>query len=140
MSNDAANLGRRFFEEVLGTGNWDVGQEIVASDVVMHHPSSPEPIQGFEAVKGMLMAFRAGFPDLKMTVLDAFGTGDKAAVRWQMQGTQTAELFGIPPTGKHVTVNGISIVREGGGKIVEDWVSEDTMGMMQQLGLAPTQG
>lgn len=140
MATDATTLGRRFFEEVLGTGNWDVGEEIIAADVVMHHPSSPEPIHGFEAVKGMLMAFRAGFPDLQMTVEDAFGTGDKAAVRWRMQGTHTADLFGIPPTNKHVTVNGISLVREKGGKIVEDWVAEDTMGLMQQIGVVPTQG
>jgi len=42
----------------------------------------------------------------------------------------------MPPTGKAVTVNGISIVREAGGLIVEDWVSEDTAGMMRQLGMA----
>ena len=111
MGNDAATLGRRFFEDVLDKGDWDAAKEIIAGDIIMHHPSSPEPILGFEAVKGMLLAFRAGFPDLKMSVLDAFGTGDKAAVRWQMEGTQTAELFGIPPTGKHVIVNGMSMVR-----------------------------
>jgi steroid delta-isomerase-like uncharacterized protein len=138
MSTDAATLGRRFFEEILGKGDWGVGREIVAGDVVMHHPSSPVPVSGFEAVQGMLSAFRAGFPNMNMTVEDAFGAGDKAAVRWHMQGTHTADLFGIPPTGKDVSVRGISVVRVAGGKIVEDWVSEDTMGMMQQLGIVPT--
>jgi steroid delta-isomerase-like uncharacterized protein len=140
MSGDAATLGRRFFEEVLGAGNWSVGQEIVSGNVVMHHPSSPAPIAGYEAVKGFLSAFRAGFPDLSMTVEDAFGTPEKAAVRWRMQGTHDAELFGIPPTGKAVTVRGISVVRVAGGQITEDWVSEDTMGLMQQLGLVPAMG
>jgi predicted ester cyclase len=84
----------------------------------------------------MLAAFRAGFPDLHITVQDSFGAGDRAVVRWQMTGTHTADLFGMPPTGKAVTVNGISIVREAGGLIVEDWVSEDTAGMMRQLGMA----
>lgn len=140
MPTDATTLGRRFFEEVLGTGNWNVGEEIVASDVVMHHPSSPDPIQGFEAVKGMLMAFRAGFPDLHMTVLDAFGSGEKAVVRWQMQGTHTENLFGIPPSNQKVKVNGISVVRASGGKIVEDWVAEDSLGLMQQIGVVPRMG
>ena len=84
------------------------------------------------------MAFRAGFPDLQMSVQDAFASGDKAAIRWQMQGTHTANLFGIPPSNKHVTVNGISIVQAKDGKIVEDWVAEDTMGLMQQIGVAST--
>lgn len=137
MSADAAVVGRRFFEELLGRANWAAAPEILAPDVVMHHPSSPEPVQGIAKVQGFLGAFRAGFPDMQMTVEDVVGNGDKAAVRWRMRGTQTAELFGIPPTGKQVTVAGISVVRVVDGKIVEDWVSEDTLGMMQQLGLIP---
>ena len=35
-----------------------------APDVVMYHPSSPEPIRGLEAVQGFLGVFRAGMPDL----------------------------------------------------------------------------
>jgi steroid delta-isomerase-like uncharacterized protein len=140
MSNDAVSLGSRFFTDILGKGDWSVADEIVDNDIVMHHPANPGPMRGREAVQGMLSAFRAGFPDLNMTVEDAFGSGDKAVVRWHMQGTHTADLFGIPPSNKKVNVNGISIVRVAGGKIVEDWVSEDTMGMMQQIGVVPTQG
>jgi steroid delta-isomerase-like uncharacterized protein len=140
MSNDAVTLGNRFFEDILGKGDWNAADEIIADDIVMHHPANPGPVTGREAVQGMLSAFRAGFPDLQMTVEETFGSGDKAAVRWRMQGTHTAELFGIPPSNKAVSVNGISIVRVAGGKIVEDWVSEDTMGLMQQIGVVPTHG
>lgn len=140
MSSDPITVGRRFFEEVLGTGDWEVAQEIIASDVVMHHPSSPVPVAGYEAVKGMLSAFRAGFPTLSMTVEDAFGSGKKAAIRWRMQGVHSGNLFGIPATGKQVNVAGISVVLVENGKIVEDWVAEDTMGLMQQIGVVPSQG
>jgi len=132
----AETLGRRFFEDLLSPGNWAVGSEIVAPDVVMHHPASAVPLEGWPAVQGMLAAFRSGFPDLNITVHDGFGSGDRAVVRWQMKGTHTELLFGIPPTGKAVVVNGISIVREAGGLIVEDWVSEDTSGLMRQLGVS----
>lgn len=134
MTATPVTLGRRFFEDLLSPGNWDVAAEILAADVVMHHPSSPVPIVGMEAVKGMLSGFRAGFPDLHIEVLDAFGEGDKAVVRWQMTGTNTAPLFGSPVTGKAVVVAGISIVRAAGGVIVEDWVAEDTAGMLRQMG------
>jgi len=101
MSANAVTLGRRFFEEVLGTGNWNVGQEIIASDVVMHHPSSPEPISGYEAVKGFLSAFRAGFPDLKMVVEDAFGSGDRAPFAGACKvPTQPISLASRRPAGK----------------------------------------
>ncbi len=74
---------------------------------------------------------------MSMTVEDAFGSGDKAAIRWRMQGVHSGDLFGIPPSGKQVNVSGISIVKVKDGKIVEDWVSEDTMGLMQQIGVVP---
>jgi len=134
MSSEAVVLGRRFFEDLLSKGDWAVAAEILDEAVVMHHPASPVPITPLPAVQGMLSAFRGGFPDLHITVLDAFGADDKAVVRWQMTGTNTADLFGSPATGKAVSVNGISIVRVAGGKIVEDWVAEDTIGMMRQLG------
>ena len=43
------------------------------------------------------------------------------------------------PTGKQVSVSGMTIFRFAGGKIVEEWLQEDTMGMLQQLGFMPSQ-
>jgi predicted ester cyclase len=48
--------------------------------------------------------------------------------------------MGIPPTGKRVTVSGIGIHRIVDGKIVEQWGIDDTLGLMQQLGLVPPLG
>lgn len=130
-------ISRRFFEEVLSTGDWSVGEEIFAPDVVMHHPSAPEPIRGYEAVKGMLSMFRAGLPDLQITVEKVIEEGDTTVSLWRARATHTADLFGIPPTDKSVNIQGVSILRFADGKIVEDTVLEDTFGMMQQLGVIP---
>ena len=136
MSNNKT-VGRSFFEEMLAKGKWALAEELTTPDVVMHHPASPTPISGREAVVGLLQAFRAGFPNLNIVAEDIFGEGDKVAVRWRATGTHTANLFGIPPTGKSMNVAGISVVRIVNGKIVEDWVSEDTHGLMKQLGVIP---
>lgn len=133
MTDNPARLARRLFEDLLGPGNWSLAAEILAPSVVMHHPAAPEPIAGLEAVRATLSAFRDGFPDMRIAVLDAFGAGDRAVVRWQMTGTNTGALFGAPPTGRAVTVAGMSILRTEGGRIVEDWVAEDTAGMLRQL-------
>ena len=42
--------------------------------------------------------------------------------------------MGMPATGKHVTLTGITIDRFEDGKIAEGWTNWDTFGMMQQLG------
>jgi predicted ester cyclase len=141
MSTNANTAtGRRFFEDLLGKANWSLADEILAPDIVMHHPSSPQPVAGAQNVVGFLGAFRAGFPNMSMKVEFAFGDGELVAVRWRMSGTHTAELFGIPPSGKPVSVAGISILRFSGGKVVEDWVSEDSLGLMQQIGVIPAMG
>jgi predicted ester cyclase len=60
--------------------------------------------------------------------------------RWTFRGTQQGELQGIPPTGKQVTLTGISILCLEGGKAVESRHSVDMLGMMQQLGVIPAPG
>lgn len=130
-------VARQFMEVVLGGGNWDGAEEILDPDVVMVHPSSPEPVRGFAAVKGMLTGFRAAFPDLTITAEEEVAEGDKVAVRWTFRGTHTNDLFGLPPTGKRAEMPGISWFTFADGRIVEDRVSEDTMGLMRQLGLVP---
>ena len=135
--SDNKEVARRFMEVVLGGGNWEGAEGMLDPDVVMVHPSSPEPIQGFDAVKGMLMGFRAAFPDLTITAEEVIGEGDTAAVRWTFRGTNTADLFGMPPTGKHAEMPGVSWFTFANGRIVEDRVSEDTIGLMRHLGVVP---
>jgi predicted ester cyclase len=42
-----------------------------------------------------------------------------------------------PPAGKRFEVNGVTIERIAGGKIVEVWVARDELGLLSQLGVRP---
>ena len=79
----------------------------------------------------------AGFPGGAITVDEQIAEGDKVATRWTGRGTHTGELAGIAPTGKDVTVSGLTISRFEGGKVVEEWTTWDTFGMLVQLGAIP---
>jgi predicted ester cyclase len=48
--------------------------------------------------------------------------------------------MGMPATNKAVKVNEMHLVRIANGKFVEHWGVEDTMTMMQQLGVMPEPG
>ena len=135
-----SGTARRFIEDILGTGDWSSADDVLQPDVVMYHPSAPEPIRGREAVQGFLGMFRAGMPDLTLRVDDVTGDGDRVAARWNAQGTHTAEMFGIPPTNKRLDIHGISFFRFQDGKIAEDWVEENTLSVLQQLGVVPPLG
>ena len=137
---DNATTARRFIEEILDTGDWSTAGELFTPDVVMHHPTAPEPVRGLEAVQGFLDAFRQGMPDLRLTVEDVAGTDDNVAARWSARGTHTAEMFGIPPTNRQINIHGISFFRFDDGKIAEDWVEENTLSVLQQLGVVPPLG
>ena len=63
--------------------------------------------------------------------------GDKVVERYTVRGTHQGAFLGIPPTGKHVSVSALGIDRIKDGKIVETWISMDTLGLLQQLGAIP---
>jgi serine phosphatase RsbU (regulator of sigma subunit) len=62
---------------------------------------------------------------VKCTMHDIFGQADRVAYRWSASGTHLGEWASISPTGLHMTMRGITILRIVGGKCVEGWASED---------------
>jgi steroid delta-isomerase-like uncharacterized protein len=127
---------RRAFEEPW-TGNLDVVDELIASDYVGHDPASPEPLRGPDGVKEFVSTYRTAFPDARIAVEQQLAEGDLVATRWSARGTHEGELLGLSPTGKQVTVSGLTMSRLEGGKIVEEFQNWDALGMMQQLGAVP---
>ncbi len=113
--------------------------QVLSPDYRYHLPGSPEPLDR-ERHRQFLTTFYAACPDLSHTVEDMIAEGDRVATRATDRGTQRGELMGIPPTGKQFTITGINIVRVAGGRIVEEWVVFDQLGMLQQLGIMPSPG
>jgi len=131
---------RREMEEVWNKGNFAVTDELIADNFVLHDPSQPAEVRGPDGLKGYVSAFRTAFPDLRITFEDMVAEGDKVASRITLQGTHKGELAGIPATGKQIKVAGLSIDRLEGGKFIETFVVSDVLGMLRQLGVAPTPG
>jgi len=129
---------RRLYEEVWSQGNLATVDELLAVDYVLHDPA--HLVRGPEGFKAYVSAFRAAFPDLHAKVEDQIAEGDMAAMRFTARGTHKGEFQGIPPTGKQITLSGINIQRFVDGKIAENWVSLDALGMLQQLGVIPPMG
>ena len=85
----------------------------------------------------MISAYQRGV-DGHWHIEEIFSAGDRVVVRWTGSGTHVADMNGIPPTGRSVTVDAISIHRLSGGKIAETWEVWDTLGFLQQIGVVPT--
>ena len=67
-----------------------------------------------------------------------FFAGDRGVWRGHWRATQQGTWQGIAPSGRRVMWTVIIIGRFAGGKLIEDWVELDRLGLFQQLGRIPT--
>ena len=120
---------RRFFEEVWNQQKLHVIDEVFAATVLLNGQQVAR-----DAINQLVIARRASFPDIQVTVEDQVAEGDKVSTRRSWQATHQGTYRGIAGTGKRVTWRQISIVRLADGKIVEDWPVSDELSILQQLG------
>ena len=131
-------MERRLLEEVWGKGNLDITHELIAQDFVRHGPDvEGGQITGRDAFKALVTSYRTGLPDMEVPVIEMFEIDDRVVTSWRVTGTNTGEVLGQEPTGRAIDISGQHILRFADEHIVEEWVSYDTLGLIQQLGLQP---
>jgi steroid delta-isomerase-like uncharacterized protein len=127
------------YVEAWNTWNFAVMDKIVAPDFSVHAFGRAE-VKGLEALKQLATVSRATFPDGRFTVESIIAEGDLVAIHWSWHGTHQGEYLGIAATGKQVTETGTSFYRIAGSTIAEMWGDENTLGLLQQLGVVPDFG
>jgi steroid delta-isomerase-like uncharacterized protein len=128
---------RWFVEEVLNTGNLKAVDELFASDYVAHVQLDPEPLRGVPAWKQRVTTYLAAFPDLHVTLEELVAERDIVVARVTWSGTQRERFLGVSATNRRVAVAGVFAWRIVDGKICEEWIAEDLLSLMQQLGAPP---
>jgi predicted ester cyclase len=129
------NVIRRLLEEV-DRGNLDVIDACYAAGYVDRTPSPIRSLAaGRDGVRQAFALFQQAFPDTRHTIEDLVAEGDRLAARISARGTHTGDLFGHAPTGKVVTLTGITIYRLVDGQIVERW-AEHGRGVLDELGIS----
>ena len=130
-------LVRRVFDDVINARDLAAAEELCSQDYVMHVPGLQLP-GGPDALKGFAQSLHGGFPDLHVVIDDVIAGEDGAAVRWHTdRQTHTGEYRGLPPTGRPVTVTGITFHRIEDGRVTSTYVEADSLGLGQQLGVVP---
>ena len=127
-------LIRRWFDEVWNQRKLDTIGEMMAPDAVDVGAAGPDQvIRGSAEFRAFVEQFQKAFSRIRITIEDAFGSGDKVVVRWSAEMSHTGEAMGIPATGRSVRVRGMSLARFEDGKLVEGWDNWDQLGLQQQL-------
>jgi predicted ester cyclase len=128
-------IGRRFREDLWNSGDLALADEIFARDCLVH-ARVPFPIdfaRGPDALRHLIFFYHLAFSEIRVTADQIVAEGDTVVVRWTARGCHTGHLLGLPPTGKETVTTGIDMLRIEGGKIVEGWVSWDTLSLFEQL-------
>jgi steroid delta-isomerase-like uncharacterized protein len=131
-------LAVKWFEEVWNKGRREVIAEMLAPDCLLH--DGGPPTSGVEAFHAYFDRMQSAFSDIRVTVEDAMGEGDKVCVRWTTTFVHTGGGMGVAPTGKPVSATGITIMRVADGKFVEGWQNWDMLGVLEQIGAREPSG
>lgn len=115
----------------------DAVAAVFAVDAVVRETGRPDEMRGRAAIRDRAAALLRGFSDFRLERLTLVIDGDAHADRWLMTGIHDGELFGIPPTGRPVRIEGATFTRLGAdGLVVEDVHFTDMAGLLAQLGIA----
>ena len=134
MSAEESKAIMRRFWAVWEQGNVDLLDELLAPEYINHTLAAPDLPPGPEGVKEVVSMFRSGIPDLRVVIEDMIAEDDKVATRYALEGTHKGDLFGVAPTGRHLSIKSMTVERLSEGKIVEHWRVTDELDMMRQLG------
>ena len=140
MSEQNKTVVRRLFEELWNKGTLPVADELIAPTYTHHDTATPDVGRGPESEKKRVTMYRNAFADFRLTIEDIIAEGETVMARWTCRGAHKGELNGIAPTGKQISISGVTIARIASGKIVEGWVNWDALSLMQQLGVVPELG
>jgi predicted ester cyclase len=113
-----------------------------ADDIVIRSPKLPAPgvpdtYHGREGARELWGHLHTAYPDFHLELYDVIAEGDRAASHFRINGTNTGEWFGIPPTGRSVSFEEVGIYRFENGQIREIRLIFDMMDLGRQLGMVP---
>ncbi|MFD4023196.1 ester cyclase [Streptomyces sp. NPDC058576] len=123
--------------QLVESGELDEAAQMLTENFIANVPGSPDPLHGREIWSHGTKIMKDAFPDLKITVQDMFGVGDKVTVLVHFQATHQGAFQQFEATGRQVSYRSVEVYRFEGGQIAEEWVAPDLMSLMQQISPTP---
>jgi len=117
MAISTVAVVERFLDDVLNGG-----RPMSAPDLIDNEP-----------LRQRIGAFRAAFPDLRVTVVRIVADDSLVAVHLLAGGTHRGVFQGALPTGRRWTSTCTAIYEVSEGRIVDFWVTWDVLDILEQL-------
>ena len=117
--------------EAWNSGDVDSYMELYAENIKLHAGAYDFPDK--KAVESMYKGFHAATSGLRLDIHETLGDGGRLAMRYTVTGIHTGELMGIPPSGREISMTGITIMHFEDGRVVERWDSDDSAEVLSRL-------
>ena len=137
-------ISRRYFYQVMNGMNEAAAYEILDKDFVFTLPTHPEPFKGPDGFLGLTKMLHSAFPDFYINPQEMVAGGDWVVTRWIGGGTHTGGPLvtvkgDVEASGNFFEIDGMTWHTIKDGKITESIGHEDTLGLMMQLGVIPSE-
>lgn len=119
--SDARGVIERFLHDVLAGASANAADGMVAD----------------ASLRQSLATYRRAFGPVEVTPNVVIVTGDHAAAHVSVRGTHCGYFQGLPPTGRPWIAACSAIFRLEGGRIVDSWVTWDTLAILEQIAPIP---
>jgi predicted ester cyclase len=139
---DAQEVITIFVEKLWNQRQLALADDLFPPDFVAE-PIAHQPMwqgTGPDSMKHHIQEWVDGVPDLQMKFIASTTQGTQIWVRWEILGTHSGVLYGVPPTGRNIRALGVTLFEIDQGKIRKLQTIFDALGLMQQLDVLPDAG
>lgn len=138
-AEENAALVRRYYEEAYNERNPALAHELLADQFVRHNAGAPHRDQAHGNADDVarIEAWLTAFPDLHVTIEKLIATEDTVVVWNIWRGAQDGPLpqWDAPATGRAMERESIIIYGVACGQLAENWIVQDNLTMLRQLGI-----
>lgn len=124
---------RRFvevYDRAMNHGDVELVYELYSPDFACRNPHYSA--SGYEEISQSVERQRRAFPDLRFEIDFIFATDEGLTICWTMRGTHEHELYGIPPSGRFLEMQGISVHRLVDGRSMGGYSAADVKEQMAE--------
>jgi predicted ester cyclase len=132
----ARQTAARFLYDLWHAGDLTLTGELFDAAYTNHTPL-PGQREGVDGIRQFVNRWHAAFPDVSVTADLLVAAPGQAAVRWTSRGHHRGPILGVAPSGRYVTISGITVLGVRGGRITDSWQQWGVLSFLDQTGPAP---
>jgi len=89
-------------------------------------------IDGISGIKNSIDSQRNAFEDFHMEIDFSFASDDGVGLSWRLTGRHVNEIYGVPPSGKRIEAQGLSIHELADGKSIGGWSAGNVLEKLRE--------